>query len=59
MNTISDLVKFYNPKKVIIWFGEDEVFNDSQDYLDCFACENTEWVCHEYFKETGELIINV
>lgn len=59
MNTICDLVKLYNPKKTIIWFGEDEIFNDTQDYLERYACENTEWVCYEYFKETGELIINV
>lgn len=59
MNTISDLVELYNPKRVIIWFGEDEIFNGTLDYLDRYTCKNTEWICHEYFEETGELIINV
>lgn len=59
MNTIHDLVKEYNPRKVIIWYGEENLYDGNADVLIKIVSKHLEWVCYEYFKETGELLINV
>lgn len=59
MNTIYTLVLRYQPQRVIIWYGEETIFEDIQDDLFSYVSKNVEWICYEYFKETGELIINV
>lgn len=59
MNTVYDLVKCYNPDRVIVWFGEETLYDGSADGLIKIVGECTEWVCYEYFKDKGELIINV
>lgn len=59
MHTIYYLIKHYNPRWVIIWCGEETIFEGIQDDLFSYVSKNVEWICYEYFKETGELIINV
>ena len=59
MNAVFDLVKEYNPRKVIIWWGEETIYDGNADVLIKILSKNLEWVCYEYFKDKGELIINV
>ena len=59
MNAVFDLVKEYNPRKVIIWWGEEILYSGNADVLIEILSKHLEWVCYEYFKDTGELIINV
>lgn len=52
MNMIHDLVKEYNPRKVIIWYGEENLCDGNADVLIKIVSKHLEWVCYEYFKET-------
>ena len=59
MNTVFDLVKDFNPRKVIIWYGEETLYDGNADVLIEILSKHLEWVCYEYVKDKGELIINV
>jgi hypothetical protein len=59
MNTVHDLVKCYNPDRVTVWFGEETLYDGGPEGLLKIVGECTEWACYEYFKDKGELIINV
>ncbi len=59
MSAVFDLVKEYNPRKVIIWRGEETLYDGNADVLIEILSKHLEWVCYEYFKDKGELIINV
>lgn len=59
MYTIYYLIKRYNPRWVIIWHGEETIFEGIQDDLFSYVSKNVEWIRYEYFKDKGELIINV
>lgn len=48
-----------NPRKVIIWRGEETLYDGNADVLIKIVSKHLEWVCYEYFKDKGELIINV
>ena len=59
MYTIYYLIKNYNPRWVIIRCGEETIFEGIQDDLFSYVSKNVEWIRYEYFKDKGELIINV
>ena len=59
MTTVYDLVKEYNPKRVIIWDYEETLYDGNADVLIKIVSKHLEWACYEYFKDKGELIINV
>lgn len=59
MNTIYTLVLRYQPQRVIIWSGEETLYDGNADVLIEILSKHLEWVCYEYVKDKGELIINV
>lgn len=59
MNTVFDLVKDYNPRRVIIWDGEETLYDGNAEVLIKIVSKHLEWVCYEYLKDKGALIINV
>lgn len=59
MYTIYYLTKHYNPRWVIIRYGEETIFEGIQDDLFSYVSKNVEWIRYEYFKDKGELIIEV
>lgn len=59
MNTVFDLVNDYNPRRVIIWDGEETLYDGNADVLIKIVSKHLEWVRYEYFKDKGELIIKL
>lgn len=59
MNTIYTLVLRYQPQRVIIWSGEETLYDGNADVLIEILSKHLEWVSYEYVKDKGELIINV
>lgn len=59
MNTIYTLVLRYQPQRVIIWSGEETLYDGTRGNLFDYIDGAVVWIRYEYFKETGELIINV
>lgn len=43
MNAVFDLVKEYNPRKVIIWWGEETIYEGNADVLIKILSKHLEW----------------